>query len=267
MISRVLTFPLSHWRGQIALLPTLVFTLLGLRLAIRWSGGINILALDILIYLWQVIGSWRALIGYQRDRPDFLVNVAGHAALLATIPVMILPQLDRIARDNLAPMTLRDRGPNGVEVMPDHILLVGPGSYDMFDGFKAALSSNPDLKRVELDSNGGRVYAARAIAKLVQNNGMHTSVGSLCASACTLIFIAGTQRSLAQDGRLGFHGYLTKSQIKFADETEEEAKDRARFLARGVSEEFVDQMFLVSPDDMWFPDRAQLELAGVLSSP
>ncbi len=267
MFIQAIAFPLAHWRGQIALMPTLVFSLLGLRLAIAWGGGVSFLLLDIAIYIWQVVGSWRALTRYQCDRPDFLVNVAGYGAMLATIPVLILPQLDRLARDNLAPMTLRDRGPNGVEVMPDHILLTGPVSYDMFDGFQGAISTNPDLKRVELNSNGGRVYAARAIAKLVQDNDLDTFVSGICASACTLVFIAGAHRTLAPEGKLGFHGYLTKSQIKFADETEEEAKDRATFLARGVSQDFVDQMFLVSPEDMWFPDQSQLEMAGVLSPP
>lgn len=267
MFVRALTFPLAHWRGQIGLLPTLLFTLLGMRLAIAWAGGIRFPVLDLALYGWQVVGSWRALTRSQKDRPDFLVMVAGYAAILATVPVLVLPQLDRLSRSHLTPLAPMAPRPDGVAVMTDHILLAGPLSFDMFEGFRAAMAAHPDLTRVVLDSHGGRVYAARAMAGLIRDRGMHTQVRDICASACTLLFIAGARRSLAPGGRLGFHGYATKSRFRLTDKAEEEARDRATFLAHGVSADFVERMFQVPHDDMWFPERAQLEEAGILPLP
>ncbi len=36
MLKAVLAFPVAHWRGALPLLPTLVGTLIGLRLAVSW---------------------------------------------------------------------------------------------------------------------------------------------------------------------------------------------------------------------------------------
>ncbi|WP_372887101.1 hypothetical protein [Shimia sp.] len=267
MFKRVLGFPLAHWRGRVGLGVTLLFTLLGLRLAIAWAGGIAALWLDAALYLWQVVGSWRALRRHQRDTPDFLVTVAAVAAILTTLPVFVLPQLDRISRDNLAPMVLPEPGPSGVTVAPDHILLAGPVGFEMFEGFKAALAARPELGTVVLASDGGRVYAARAIARLIRDNAMDTRVADTCASACTLLFIAGSRRSLGPGGRLGFHGYSNRGRLGFADAGEEEARDRATFLARGVDAAFVARMFRQPHDQMWFPERAVLQAAGILTEP
>lgn len=264
---QVLSFPLTHWRGQVALAPTLLFTLLGLRFTIAGYGGLRFAGLDIALFVWQVVGSWRALSRYQRNTPDFLVLFAGCVAILASVPALAWPQLDRIAQKNLPPVTVPDLGPTGIAVTPGQVNLAGIIDFVMFDAFKQAISGDQNVKRVVLDSHGGRIFAARAIAKLVRENSLSTHVDGTCASACTLIYIAGTRRSLGAEGRLGFHGYSNESQVQVVSPSEEEAKDRATFLSHGVDPSFVSKMFHASPHDMWFPSRKELLDAGVVTQP
>lgn len=61
------------------------------------------------------------------------------------------------------------------------------------------------MKKVSLDSPGGYVLPALAIARAVNAAGLNTSVpsGQECQSACSLIFMAGKER--VADGILGVH--------------------------------------------------------------
>jgi hypothetical protein len=54
-----------------------------------------------------------------------------------------------------------------------------------------------------LDSTGGLVAAGAYMADMVHSAGLTTIVRGDCASACTMIFYAGSRRQLS--GRLGFH--------------------------------------------------------------
>jgi hypothetical protein len=60
---------------------------------------------------------------------------------------------------------------------------------------------------VYLESAGGSLMPAIEIGKLVHARHHATAVldGSVCTSACALIWIAGTPRYLGPQGRLGFH--------------------------------------------------------------
>ena len=65
----------------------------------------------------------------------------------------------------------------------------------------------PQIKTIELNSYGGHVVAAYKIAELVRGRGLSTNVrkGAKCASACTLIFQAGAQRTAYPTTRFLYH--------------------------------------------------------------
>jgi hypothetical protein len=81
---------------------------------------------------------------------------------------------------------------------------------DIVEGDDARFS---DLSRrfpravVYLESAGGSLLPAIEIGKLVHARHHATAVldGSVCTSACALIWIAGSPRYLGHEGRLGFH--------------------------------------------------------------
>lgn len=266
MLYRVLLFPIAHWRGEVALWPTLGLTLVGLRLLVAGFGGLGFFALDAGLFLWQVVGAWRALSRHQRDTPDFLGAIAGYTAIAICIPALVWPQLDSIAQKAAPQIKPEIPLDTGVTLRPGIVLLSGDMDYVMFDAFEAALADHSDLRAVVLDSHGGRVFAARAIARLIGENALDTHVDSICASACTLVFVAGQTRSLGPNGRLGFHGYANQSRVQIVNTSDEEARDRAAFLAHGISPEFVGKMFQAAPQDMWFPSPQELQAAGMVTA-
>jgi len=146
-------------------------------------------------------------------------------------------------------------------------MLSGPVSYAMYNALKSALAQHATLRSLTLASDGGHIFAARGIAELVRRYHLRTYVEETCASACILIFIAADQRELAQGARLGFHSYRLLEAVPNLDPDEEEAKDRATMLARGLDPEFIAKVFTIAPTDMWFPSRDALIAAGVIAAP
>lgn len=63
------------------------------------------------------------------------------------------------------------------------------------------------VKTIALDSPGGSVDDALAIAELIQQRGFATSVasGALCASSCPIVFAAGKQRLATPQSAIGVH--------------------------------------------------------------
>jgi hypothetical protein len=72
--------------------------------------------------------------------------------------------------------------------------------------FHALALANPGAL-VVLSGPGGNVAAALAIGAEIHARGMATLVpaGAYCASACSLIWLAGHQRLLGAGARIGFH--------------------------------------------------------------
>jgi hypothetical protein len=71
--------------------------------------------------------------------------------------------------------------------------------------FKTFVEAAPELKVVHLESNGGRIAEAKAIANLIRENRLSTYVSTHCESACTYILLAGVQRWASPEAKIGFH--------------------------------------------------------------
>jgi hypothetical protein len=102
-------------------------------------------------------------------------------------------------------VTIAGRIDRGDEVAFDHIV------------------ANVTNALVVLTGPGGNVAAALAIGQQVRARGWQTLVpaGSSCASACALIWLAGTQRMLGVNARIGFHAISVKNNEGSAVETHE----------------------------------------------
>ncbi|GAB5433288.1 MAG: hypothetical protein EpisKO_26580 [Epibacterium sp.] len=140
-------------------------------------------------------------------------------------------------------------------------------------GLKARLTQiiedTPDLRVIHLGSPGGHVFEARGAAQVIMGAGLETRVSEACSSACTLLFMAGTRRHLDPQARLGFHGYGLSEWVHLPgyDIDAAQEKDRAFFLAQGMQPGFAARIFDRPPEEMWYPDHAELRTAGVLTSP
>ncbi|MCJ2087023.1 hypothetical protein MKK88_13640 [Methylobacterium sp. E-005] len=126
------------------------------------------------------------------------------------------------------------------------------------------LDAHPRIARLHLTSDGGLVAEGAAIGALVAARGLETQVSDACASACTLIFVRGRRRILAEGGRLGFHAPYTvaaRGRMRPVDP----APERAAYRAAGLPPAFVARALSVAPAAIWIPDAAQLCAAGIVT--
>jgi len=148
------------------------------------------------------------------------------------------------------------------------ILLTGDIVLGITEAVAVRIAENPSLETLALTSDGGNIYEARGLAKLVRDANMSTLASGTCSSACTVAFIGGVSRRLQSGGRLGFHQYRFDAEytVPFADPRAEEARDLELFRKAGVQDWFLMRMFRERPDKIWYPATEVLKKAGVLVS-
>ena len=93
------------------------------------------------------------------------------------------------------------------------INIVGPivkGDADRFNQVAASLTG---MIGVALNSHGGVVVDGLNIGQAIHERGYDTMVlnGATCASTCGLIWLAGSQRFVGSDGRIGFHAAFRRN--------------------------------------------------------
>jgi hypothetical protein len=140
----------------------------------------------------------------------------------------------------------------------------GPIVIGVTERVRAVLDAHPGITMIRLTSPGGRVVEARDLADIIRSRGLDTVAAGNCASACTVIFMAGRERLLAPAGSIGFHRYRSP------DPEQEEAKanmaiDRRIFRTQGVPNWFLDQAFDTPNNEMWRPSLAEMEVANVVT--
>jgi hypothetical protein len=150
---------------------------------------------------------------------------------------------------------------------PDGAGLVFDGNvtYGVADQLKRELSLQPKVRRLILISGGGLSDEASAAAVIISNAQIDTVVETTCESACILMFLAGTHRTLLPPGKLGFHRFVALNPLAarggIATST---CGEYARYA---VSMEFCRKVDTVVPPAMWYPTREELVAAHVISEP
>jgi hypothetical protein len=133
---------------------------------------------------------------------------------------------------------------------------------------RALLEREPGIRTLRLQSPGGRIAEARGLVTVVWRYALATAARGDCASACTLVFVAGHSRRLDPGARLGFHGYDLRSPVfGLIDPAAEMRRDGVIFRVGGVDAAFLDRAMAVPHRTMWFPDRKALIAAGVIDRP
>jgi len=142
------------------------------------------------------------------------------------------------------------------------VRLEGLIDFGVTDELAALLEAQPrpEVRRIELQSPGGRVAEARGLIKVIERFALETSAVGDCASACALVYMSGRTRYLEPGARLGFHRYGLFSPLVglFLDPEAEMAKDMAVFRRHAVSEAFIERIVATPHETMWFPTRAEL---------
>jgi hypothetical protein len=150
-----------------------------------------------------------------------------------------------------------------VRVSPDGSTLSVEGSYGWGgeSAVRQALDHNPGIRTVVLAGPGGRVSVGFALYEMFRARKLATRVDDDCASACTVAFLGGVDRSISPGGRLGFH----RGSFPGLSDSDmfESNRDFRRFLLYNakLAPQFVDRVFATPPDDIWEPTPQEL-LAG-----
>lgn len=154
-----------------------------------------------------------------------------------------------------------------VRASPDgHVLLVsGPYGVHGEDPVRRALAENRSVREVLLEGPGGRVSAGLAIFRLIRERKLATRVETACASACTIAFLGGVERTISPSGRLGFH----RASFPGMDENDMYDANRGirNFLVYSarLTPEFARKVIDTPSDTIWVPTHAELFAGKVIT--
>jgi hypothetical protein len=127
---------------------------------------------------------------------------------------------------------------------------------------RVALGLNKQVTII-LDSPGGTVDDAIYIGEFVRSRNWDTLVQSnaICNSACTMIWLAGTGRSLGNRARLGFHSASSASSgAPNRVRSERGNAKMAKFMAAmGIPQELIDFQPKADPCCINYVDYAQAQ--------
>lgn len=269
----------DHWHGRLRLVPTLVVALglghlvLAAGFAVLPTGNSVWMAIAgaACLLVWQVIGTLRATDRHITAGGDrALATLSYGLVLLVGVLTANLVVSAGLGPSAAVPVVAELHERSNLSRSDTRLVLKGEITLQSYYHARDLLEVGDAIRTVHLDSPGGSVQGARGLARLVQEAGLETHVTGVCNSACPLVFIAGTRRTMAEGSSLGFHayqvgGYENLGGRMLLDRTEEERRDRAFYLARGIAPEFVAKVFETPHDDLWRPERAVLEAAGALS--
>ena len=203
---------------------------------------ILLLVLILTVFIWQVVGLWRAarklINGGHRPLFPYLAAfsmlpacaivgfefVSSTVSLRELVPLVLESQQDRRARYSL-------------ELRGNVLIVSGFIEFGISGDVQSVLDRNPNIKVIWLEGPGGRLIEGRKLRDVILAKQLSTFSRKNCASACTLAFIAGQHRTLYPGGKLGFHRLRNIS-------LEDDAKrvqttiDRNYLARRGVQDWF-----------------------------
>ncbi|MDZ5602311.1 hypothetical protein SJI00_05965 [Pseudomonas sp. RP23018S] len=284
-------FILRHWRGEYPLRVACWRIAVGLSLVLTIAGsatremseaqgwglraqGALMLAFYLLrplVAIWMLVGVWRSARAHKGHGGEPLQAVlAMTVVVLATLGWLVPGAVNSvpIVREGISLV-------RGIDEVPEYSLrLMGNGTelalagglrMGVSDAVGKALAANPGVQVIRLDSPGGRVGEAKRLAGLIEQRRLSTYTDATCARACVLVFLAGKERYLGEQGRLGFYrsavnGYAVSGAADVAG-------DFAKALKRvGASPSFIEALDRIDIDDLGFFDVEQLQREHVIDA-
>lgn len=153
--------------------------------------------------------------------------------------------------------------PNALSLSDDHseIIMAGPMRDGLSAQVKQMLEANPKVTAIKLESPGGSGNEGYKLALLVKEYHLATFSATLCASACTFVYMAGEPRFLANGGKLGFHS----SSVNGVKSEEGNKFSQLLYQEAGVPQAFIDKALATPPSDGWFPTTEELMKSHVVT--
>jgi len=281
----------KHWRGEYSLgysywvmgpLLTAVAggVVAGVRssdlpryLGLRASGAFMLLFFGSFIALavWQNVGIWRSASKHvsRGGRPFWagLVKLLMVLTAARTAGYLLSPGIPIIVEGARMVAGIDNTLPYQIRLLRDgtEMELSGGMPFGTAEAVSASLDAAPLVRVIHLNSLGGRVMEARKLAELIRQRGLVTYTSTVCASACSIAFLAGAERYLGENGKLGFHSAsIGGVSGGFSDQLNVDFRNALR--ERGVPDSFIQHVVATPPDELWFPDHEELLSAHVIDA-
>jgi hypothetical protein len=274
-----------HWRGELSLRRSYWLNGVVATIFLRMLVAIGVRALDqidvnytrvaslvvlwtlgVSLSTWQSVGIWRAANRSKARGWSIASKVCVCVWVVGAVAQYGFQRLPALWTAFAEARWLAENGSTTFRVLPGGSEMevsggIGPGFAEKL---KKELEQRPAVRllRVNLEA-GGLTYEAVRARALIHSRGLTTEVTEVCRSACTVVFLGGSERLLRSGGLLGFHpsrviGGGAPSRIRLASEM--------RYLADvGVKWDFAEQVAAVPLDSMWYPSIEQLTGAGVVT--
>jgi len=275
------SLPRSYWLNNFLVATPLAFALTGLMSWISVKGdSLQVSAIATLVGfpllmaldVWCIVGAWRSATTYLRDHGSALWGwlaritlVLGALQLAISVLFGLLPNagefwqmargIDPIGQAKFS------FSPDGRSLRLDGV--IGMGDGERLRGLLASDAAR-DLKRVELSSPGGRVREAEHMAAALKTHRHEARAVGTCASACTLVFLAGNPRQLAPEGQLGFHRASTGTYNPVFEELANQHLAKT-YRELGLPESMIDTTLRTSSRSMWFVPREELHAHALIA--
>ena len=225
----------------------------------------------LIIYPWQVIGLWRSCNNH--------IEKSGKRFWPRTVQVLVvLGLILALGRFSTSGPFYKhffrlgfgedEYGNYSIKLEKNNTLihLQGGLGFGVSEEVAQLLKKYPKVEGIILDSIGGRIYEGRELADLISTYDLDTYSLKGCYSAATTAFIAGNNRFLGTGANLAFHQYTLGSDYidTFVDIEEEQVKDLLIFQRQGIKSEFLDKLFNVPHEELWYPTVDEMLDAGVI---
>lgn len=221
-----------------------------------------------LILLWSFRGTWMAASKFKGNKIwskiVFLVIFLGTVNTVNTVNKYYIPILKSHSEfmfggDHLGKVSLEVLD-NGNTLKIEGIF--GNGSYSKINNY---LKSHSDLKKIYLESKGGRLKEVSDIAKLIKSRKLSTYVETECLSFCTVVFLSGYPRYSTPNARIGFHSpsFGNLNELNKELLLDEEAINLYKSFQ--LPDSFIKKIFATPNEKMWYPSYQELVDFGVVS--
>jgi len=161
-------------------------------------GTLGVLGLDFGDLVERKVGLW----------PE---DISATAVTVPVLPAAAGDDVRRNVREVFRPRPEGARAAMMFDLSPDGVLRAkGSIAGGTAARFAAEIDAHGDrIRAVSLDSTGGSLDDAIAMAKLIREKGLATDVadGALCASSCPLLFAGGITRHAGAEARFGLHQF------------------------------------------------------------
>jgi hypothetical protein len=276
-----------YWRGDLPLVPVLWINIaiacivLSAGSAVATAayqggyqpthGAVSLISLWIgasALILWLFVGLWRsakrraACIGRPglRNVVKSLVAAGLAGAMLAIVleGAMGISQSLKIAAGdpNIGGHEIF-LSPSGTE-----IVFSGGITFGVTENVRRVLDGEGSkAKVIRLEGSGGRLVEAHRFRDLVRERGLIAYSGSQCLSACTIVFMAGSESYIGPQAQLGFHGVRQIGMTSSGDRDNRQESDE--LIAAGVAPAFAERAYGTPNDQIWIPAPEELIRAGV----